>query len=179
MLKRVYDRVAPRNGCVFLDRDGVINERLPGSYVLNWDQMHLYEKVLTPLARVAERMPLVIVSNQRCVSRGLISAEAIEALMDRLCAELGRRNVPIAAWYVCPHGDEDRCDCRKPLPGLLQAAAAELGADVKRSYLFGDSQSDIAAANAAGCARAFLVDGSRPESVEGSVREVLRELTLC
>jgi D-glycero-D-manno-heptose 1,7-bisphosphate phosphatase len=163
----------------FFDRDGVINERLPDPYVLNWDQMRLYDEALIPLARVAKRMPQVIASNQRCVSLGLISAAEIEALMERLAAELAGRGVPIAAWYVCPHADEDGGVCRKPLPGLLLAAAQELGVDLRRSFLLGDSESDIGAARAAGCAAAFLVDGSRQESVESGVREVLRELTLC
>lgn len=179
MLKRTYSEVPPGSGCIFLDRDGVINERLPGAYVLNWDQMRLYDEALIPLAQAAERLPLVIVSNQRCVGLGLISATRMEALMERLCAELKRRGVPVAAWYVCPHSDEDGCSCRKPKPGLLLAAAQELAIDIHGSYLLGDSQSDIDAANAAGCARAFLVDGSRAESVQARVSEVLRELAVC
>jgi D-glycero-D-manno-heptose 1,7-bisphosphate phosphatase len=62
----------------------------------------------------------------------------------------------VDGWYCCPHVPADACDCRKPGPGMLRAAAAEHGADLARSVVVGDKESDLGAARAAGC-RAVLV----------------------
>jgi D-glycero-D-manno-heptose 1,7-bisphosphate phosphatase len=97
-------------------------------------------------------LPVGVVSNQSGVARGLLTREAVEAVQQRIEELLG----PFDLWAVCPHGPADRCGCRKPAPGLIHAACAELGVDPRRVAVLGDIGSDMDAARAAG-ARGVLV----------------------
>ncbi|MGK8525199.1 HAD-IIIA family hydrolase [Nocardia asteroides] len=124
----------------------------------------------------AAGIQLGIVSNQSGVARGLISPDQLAAVNSRVEEVLG----PFATWQVCVHGEGDGCGCRKPEPGMVRRAAAELGVDVGRCVLIGDTGADVAAAMAAG-ARAILVPTARtrPEEVRHARREatVARDLT--
>ncbi|GAB2639277.1 HAD-IIIA family hydrolase [Nocardia goodfellowii] len=118
---------------------------------------------------------LGIVSNQSGVARGLISPDQLAAVNSRVEELLG----PFGTWQVCVHGEDDGCGCRKPAPGLVHRAAAELGVDVRRCVLIGDTGADVDAATAAG-ARAILVPTARtlPEEVERAHREATVALDL-
>ncbi|PXX68920.1 HAD superfamily hydrolase (TIGR01509 family)/HAD superfamily hydrolase (TIGR01549 family) [Nocardia tenerifensis] len=116
----------------------------------------------------AAGLRLGVVSNQSGVARGLISHAQLAAVNSRVEELLG----PFETWQVCVHGEDDGCACRKPAPGMVQRAAAQLGVDVRRCVLIGDTGADIAAATSAG-ARAILVPTARtrPEEVERARRE--------
>ncbi len=86
-----------------------------------------------------------MVTNQPDVARGTVRRETVDAINDRLLAELG-----LDAVYVCPHDDADGCPCRKPAPGMLLAAATDLGIDLGRSAMVGDRWRDIEAGASAG-----------------------------
>lgn len=113
------------------------------------------------MARAAG-IQLGIVSNQSGVARGLISPGQLAAVNARVDELLG----PFATWQVCVHGEGDGCGCRKPEPGMVRRAAADLGVDVGRCVLIGDIGADMDAAISAG-ARAILVPTARtrPEEV--------------
>ncbi|MFF0531092.1 HAD-IIIA family hydrolase [Nocardia amikacinitolerans] len=123
----------------------------------------------------AAGIPLGVVSNQSGVARGLISHEQLAAVNSRVEELLG----PFATWQVCVHGEGDGCACRKPEPGLIRRAAAELGVDVGRCVVIGDTGADVTAATTAG-ARAILVPTARtlPEEVRRARHEatVARDL---
>ncbi|MEU4838841.1 HAD-IIIA family hydrolase [Nocardia testacea] len=110
----------------------------------------------------AAGIQLGVVSNQSGVARGLISPGQLAAVNDRVEELLG----PFGTWQVCVHGEDDGCVCRKPAPGMVRRAAAELGVDIDRCVLIGDTGADVAAALSAG-ARAVLVPTARtrPEEV--------------
>lgn len=95
---------------------------------------------------------LAIVSNQSGIARGVVTRRQVDAVNARVEELLG----PFDAVLICPHGPDDGCDCRKPLPGLIAKAAAELGVPADRCGLIGDIGSDVEAALAAG-ARPILV----------------------
>ncbi|MEU4341877.1 HAD-IIIA family hydrolase [Nocardia sp. NPDC023852] len=116
----------------------------------------------------AAGIQLGIVSNQSGVARGLISTEQLAAVNSRVEELLG----PFATWQVCVHGEGEGCACRKPEPGLIRRAAAELGVDVGRCVLIGDTGADVAAAMSAG-ARGILVPTARtrPEEVHRARHE--------
>jgi histidinol-phosphate phosphatase family protein len=103
-----------------------------------------------------------VISNQSGIGRGLISADQVAAVNERVEELLG----PFHTWQVCPHTDEDGCACRKPAAGLVLAAAADLGVDAGQVVVIGDIGSDVQAAQAAG-ARSVLVpnDATKPEEV--------------
>jgi histidinol-phosphate phosphatase family protein len=110
----------------------------------------------------AAGIQLGVVSNQSGVARGLISPGQLAAVNDRVEELLG----PFGTWQVCVHGEDDGCRCRKPAPAMVRRAAAELGVDIDRCVLIGDTGADVAAALSAG-ARAVLVPTARtrPEEV--------------
>ncbi|MGY2115431.1 HAD-IIIA family hydrolase [Nocardia gipuzkoensis] len=124
----------------------------------------------------AAGIQLGVVSNQSGVARGLISPGQLVAVNSRVEELLG----PFATWQVCVHGEGDGCACRKPRPALVRRAAAELGVDIGRCVLIGDTGADVSAALSAG-ARAILVPTARtrPEEVHRAHREatVARDLT--
>ena len=101
-------------------------------------------------------IPVGVVTNQSGVARGLISAEQLELVNARVSELLG----PFDAWSVCLHGEDDGCGCRKPAPGLVKDAAAQLGVPVDRCVVIGDIGADVTAAAAAG-ARGILVPTAR------------------
>ncbi len=144
----------PLDRCLFLDRDGVINERIVGGYVTAWSEFVWRDGTIDSLKHFIDAvpLPLVIVTNQRCVGRGLVSVQTVLEIQDRMRVSLQAAGVPLAAWYCCPHRPEDGCLCRKPLPGMLEACRRDLGVALKSSYLIGDSDSDVEAGNSVGCA---------------------------
>lgn len=146
---------------VFLDRDGTVNEEV--GYLGHPDGLRLLPGVTAALAALqAAGWQLVIVSNQSGVGRGLFPLDAVAAVDARLRALLAAAGVRLTASYYCPHAPWESCDCRKPAPGLLLRAAADLGIDLSRSYMVGDQPRDVAAGRAAGCRTILLGDGTDP-----------------
>jgi D-glycero-D-manno-heptose 1,7-bisphosphate phosphatase len=153
------------NRCVFLDRDGIVNAS-PGAdrYVLRWEEFHLLLEFVAALRVVrAHGYQAVIVTNQRAVARGLVSAAEVEAMHKKL-QDLLRQNYRLDLLDVayCPH-DVGECECRKPAPGMLKAMAAKHDLDLAASWMVGDAETDIEAGRRAGC-RAIRVNGDESVS---------------
>lgn len=161
------------NPAIFLDRDGVIIENRD-AYVRAWADVEIYPQALAALARLsATRFKIVIVTNQSAVGRGIITLDEAHAINRRLTAEIERAGGRVDGIFMCPHAPADDCLCRKPQPGLLTQAAAELGLDLSRSYLIGDAITDIQAGQAAGVYQAILVRTGR-----GAVQAALAQTVL-
>ena len=148
---------------VFLDRDGVLNRvvvRNGKSYPPpSVQDFELYGDVADGCARLkAANFLLVVITNQPDVGRRTQSRETVEAMHVKL-----RSAVPcLDRIEVCYHAGErhgERCDCRKPRPGLILRAAADLNIDLKKSYVIGDRWRDIDCARAAGCRAIFIQRG--------------------
>jgi len=148
---------------IFLDRDGVLLENRP-DYVRTWGEAMIYPGALEALAK-ASRSPykFVIVTNQSGVGRGLIDVEEAEAINRQLVIEVHKAGGRIDAVCMCVHTPEQKCDCRKPKPGLLLHAAGLLGIDLKRSAMIGDAITDLEAGEAAGVGQVALVRTGRGE----------------
>jgi len=148
-----------RRAALFVDRDGVLNERIEDGYVLDVDSFKPLEDSIESL-RVAQRSgaAVVVITNQGAVGRGLLGEGALLAIHGALIAHLGARGVHLDGIFACPHHPESsrsevrRCSCRKPAPGMLLQAAEDLNLDLARSAMIGDQPSDISAALAAGIA---------------------------
>jgi histidinol-phosphate phosphatase family protein len=142
--------MAPSRPALFLDRDGTLIEDV--GYPRDPRRVSLLPGAAAALRRLSQAgFALVIVSNQSGVGRGLISraeAAAVHAEVVRRFLTVG---VTFDGAYYCYHAPDEGCPCRKPAPGLLLRAAAELGLDLDRSILVGDKCSDVEAAAAAGC----------------------------
>lgn len=143
---------------LFLDRDGVINERADqGNYIFIKDDFKLRRGIIELIVRArCMGYMVVVITNQRGVSRGLYTQADLDALHAHMQEELSRHGASVDAIYVCTHGF-DECDCRKPKPGMLLRAAEDLHIDLASSIMVGDMPSDIEAGKSAGCATYLLV----------------------
>lgn len=135
---------------VFLDRDGVINEQAPPhQYITRWEDFRYLPGVYEAIRKLNDAgYKGIIVSNQRCVARGIITVEGMEALNRRLLEDIEAHGGKIEAVYYCPHDVSDNCGCRKPKTGMLERAAKELeeqGLEIHKeaSWMVGDFRSDI------------------------------------
>jgi D-glycero-D-manno-heptose 1,7-bisphosphate phosphatase len=147
---------------VFLDRDGTLIR--DAGYLADPAQVELLPKAIAGLELLRARgLPLIVVSNQSGVGRGMFTSAALEQVHRRMVELLAEHQVALDQAYYCVHAPWDGCACRKPLPGLIQQAARELAIDLRRSFMIGDKASDIAAGRRAGC-RTILIGGSAAES---------------
>jgi D-glycero-D-manno-heptose 1,7-bisphosphate phosphatase len=148
MSRRTPASGAMTRPAVFLDRDGTLNRPAPeGDYITDPDRLELLDGAAEAVALLRQAgYVCVVVSNQRGVARGLMSAERLSAVDDRL-----RQLAGVEHSYYCKHGLTDRCACRKPRAGLLIRAAAELELDLSRSWMIGDRDTDCEAGRRVGC----------------------------
>lgn len=153
---------------VFLDRDGVINRPsvrdgrpYPPSSI---EEFEIYDDVKEGCACLkAAKFLLVVVTNQPDVGRGTQNREAVEAMHAKMQSALPS----LDCIEICYHAGErhgELCDCRKPRPGMILRAAAELNIDLGVSYLIGDRWRDVDCARAAGC-RAIFIERGYQESL--------------
>ncbi len=144
---------------IFLDRDGVINHDRQ-DYVKSWEELELLPRAAEAVAGLAQLgWPVVVVTNQAGIGRGLTTEAAVEDVNARLVAALSEAGGRIDLVLYCPHRPDEGCSCRKPQPGLLLAAAERLDLDLRRSYLIGDAESDILAGQRAGCRTVLVLTG--------------------
>jgi len=148
---------------VFLDRDGILNEKMPeGQYVTRWKEFHVLPGVPQALRRLNEAgVRVIVVTNQRGVARGIYTIADVEAIHAAFQDVLAREGARIDAFFICPHG-EGECNCRKPLPGLYEQAAAQSPSIApETSVMIGDSLSDIEFGRNVGMATIFVEGGAQ------------------
>jgi D-glycero-D-manno-heptose 1,7-bisphosphate phosphatase len=134
---------------LFVDRDDTLIHD-PG-YLNDPDLVRFLDGAIDALRAIdAAGFRIVIISNQSGVGRGLITPEQQRAVHGRVAAELADAGITLAGAYYCPHLPDAGCDCRKPEPGMILRAAAELGLDLPGSFMVGDKPSDVEAGERAG-----------------------------
>jgi D-glycero-D-manno-heptose 1,7-bisphosphate phosphatase len=150
---------------VFLDRDGVLNRDL--NYVHSIDRFEPVPGAAEAIAWLnAQGRKVVFVTNQGGIGRGYYSEDQLRAFTHWIEDWLLERGARIEATYYCPHHPTEgqgaylqTCGCRKPEPGMIRAALADLDLDPRRCLLIGDQKTDVAAAEAAGLT-GHLFDGT-------------------
>ena len=160
---------------VFLDRDGVINRAVMRDGKpyppTNLSEMEILPGVQGAMALLHEAgFLLIVVTNQPDVARGTTSKAVVEEINHNLASRL-----PIDEFRTCYHDNGDGCDCRKPLPGALLAAAKQHNIDLSNSYMIGDRWRDTEAGQQAGCQTIFIDYGyfeKQPESVNHRVHSL-------
>jgi D-glycero-D-manno-heptose 1,7-bisphosphate phosphatase len=172
------------NRAAFLDRDGVINRKArKGEYITRWEEVEFLPGVVEAIAALKQSGFLVIViTNQRCVAKGLITIPELECLHRRICDELARTGAVVDAVYYCPHEKQPRCSCRKPAPGMLLEAACDHRIDLAASWTIGDSDIDIEAGRNAGCRTVRILDNidetsdSAPDLIARSLYDAIQQI---
>jgi len=150
----------PRPAGVLFDRDGTLIEDVP--YNGDPARVRLMPTAAEAVLLLREAgVPVGVVSNQSGIARGLLGESQVRGVN----AEVERLLGPMALWLYCPHGPDDGCQCRKPRPGMVLAAASELGVPPSALALVGDIGADMLAAEAAG-ARAVLVPTAATRAAE-------------
>ena len=142
---------------VFLDRDGTVIDEV--GHLGEPDRVVVLPGVPAALRKLSEAgYALIVITNQAGVARGYFTETEVAAVNERTASLLEAEGVRLDGWYHCPHHPDftGPCECRKPLPGMLLRAAAELELDLSRSWMVGDHPSDVEAGHAAG-ARSIMV----------------------
>lgn len=151
---------------VFLDRDGTINQYV--GFLKRPEDFHLIDGVAEAIRHINQSGYLVIVTtNQPVIARGDVTWEALDEIHRKMETLLGQEGAYLDDIFICPHhpdrGFEGEipvykvvCDCRKPKPGLLFQAAEKYNIDLSKSWMIGDSSSDVEAGKAAGCQTIML-----------------------
>jgi D-glycero-D-manno-heptose 1,7-bisphosphate phosphatase len=155
-------------GAVFLDRDGTLVEDV--GYLTDISQLQLRPGSLEGLRLLQDYFPIVMVTNQSAIARGLLDANGLQEIHRELVARLQRQGVILDAIYVCPHHPDGcvspyqvECYCRKPQPGMLIQAMKDFQIQLSRSYMIGNKDNDVAAGQRAGVAATVLIASSSHE----------------
>jgi D-sedoheptulose 7-phosphate isomerase len=174
-LKRVLAAAAARP-MLFLDRDGILNERAaPHQYVTRWEDFRFIPGIVGTLRQAqALGYGLVVLTNQQCVGKGLLTAGDLAGIHTAMVKELAVQGVTIDGVYTCPHLEGDRCGCRKPQPGLIYRALNETNyiVDVPGSFLLGDSETDVLAGRAAGLQSILLAPANTPRPASAAAHTI-------
>ena len=179
---------------VFIDRDGVINQKpREGEYITSWGDFHILPGVAEAIVLLKKAgYAVIVVTNQRCVAKGLIAIAELEEIHTRMRESLARSGATLDGIYYCPHDYQSQCKCRKPAPGMLLEAAQTLGLDLGSSWMVGDSDIDIQAGKNAGCKTARVVvpgekklaadkdaeNGSRAEVTASSLLDSVQQILI-
>lgn len=151
--------VSDARPAVFVDRDGVICENRP-EHVRSWAEFVFVPGSIEALASLCNAgMRVFVVTNQSVVGRGMISRRALDGIHEKMLDVLAGAGARIERILVCPHHPDDRCECRKPNAGLLTEASLRFKVDLARSFMVGDSATDVEAGHRAGCEAVLVRTG--------------------
>ena len=152
---------------LILDRDGTLIEER--GYVTHADDIVLLPGVRDALVRAsAAGVAVAVVTNQSAIGRGLLTADDLDALHGSI------RDLGVAAIYHCPHLPDAGCGCRKPAPGMVERAVADLDLDPQRTLLVGDHLTDCLAGRAAGVDAVLVRTGHGDHHAEGAAADGFR-----
>ena len=163
-----------------MDRDGVLNHEV--GYISRMDQLSLISGAAEAVKRLNDAgLPVVVVTNQAAVARGICSEDQVRAVNQALSEQLSAGGAHISRFYYCPHHPTAGigeylvdCQCRKPKPGMLLQAASDLGLELTECIMVGDQLSDLEAGWQAGC-RTVLVDGGLDKDSRQRLASSLRQ----
>ena len=141
---------------IFLDRDGVINKEI--GYLFRIADFKFIEGIFDACLYFQQLdYKIIIISNQSGIARGYYNENDYQKLTEWMLGQFIDNGINILDTFYCPHGPESPCECRKPKPGMFIEAKHKYNISMKDSWMIGDSESDIKAANAAGISKTILV----------------------
>ncbi len=152
---------------IFLDRDGVINQEV--GYLHKIEDFKFIDGVFEAcLTFQSLGYQIVVITNQSGIGRGYYGEQEFHQVNNWMLAQFNTQGVNVLDVFFCPHGPEDGCACRKPKPGMLLDAKEKHDIDMSRSWMVGDKEADVTAANAAGINNTILVKSGHDIDEENS-----------
>ncbi len=159
---------------VFFDRDGVLNEERK-DYVKIRSELKIFPNIIDPIIKLKEAgFIIVVITNQSAINRGLTTHQNISEIHSTIQSFLNENGTQIDSFYYCPHKPDEYCQCRKPNPGLILRAVEELKINLQKSWMIGDSETDVQAAIKAGC-KYFKINSNH--ELQGIVEKILDQDT--
>lgn len=163
------------NKAIFLDRDGVINKEI--GYVYQTENFILTNDIIPSLKKLqAAGFLFIVVTNQSGIAKELYTHEDVARVHGYMLSLLNKEGITISEIYYCPHhSDVEPCTCRKPDSGMLEKGIARFNIDISKSYMIGDKERDVLAAQKAGV-KPFHIESD--SSIAGIVDQILSGSTL-
>ena len=154
---------------VFIDKDGTLIPNIP--YNIDPGRITIDDETIEGLRLLKdEGFLLIVISNQSGIAKGYFKEMDLQQVWNKISALLQKHEISIDAFYYCPHEPNGiveqyamECDCKKPLPGMILKAAAELKIDLSQSWMIGDILNDVEAGNRAGCSTILIDNGNETE----------------
>ena len=152
---------------VFLDRDGVINKEV--GYLHKIQDFEFIDGVFEAcLYFQSLNYQIIVVTNQSGIGRGYYDEDAFHVINNWMLEQFKNKRIEILDVFFCPHDPESNCDCRKPKPGMFNQANEKHDIDMEKSWMIGDKEADVAAANSAGIKNTILVKSGHTIDEENS-----------
>ena len=158
---------------IFLDRDGVINKEV--NYLYKIEDFEFTNGIFDACKHFhALGYKTIIISNQSGISRGYYSESDYQILTKWMLKEFKHNNINILNVFHCPHGPDSTCDCRKPKPGMFLRAKTKYDINMNNSWMIGDTEADVKAANNAGIKNTILVrSGHKIDASKSNAKFIL------
>lgn len=158
--------VADKTRYILLDRDGTLN--VDTHYLSDPADLRLETGAAEGLRHLRDLgFRFAVLTNQSGIARGYFSRERLDDIHARLSAMLAEEGITIDGYFICPHGPDQECPCRKPLPGLGEQARAALGFDPALAWMIGDKDADVGLGQALG-AKTVLVRTGKGAKTEAA-----------
>ena len=161
---------------IFLDRDGVINKEI--NYLHKIDDFEFIDGVFeTCQYLISLGYKIIVITNQSGIARGYYTANDFQIITDWMIAQFKKNGVNILDVFHCPHLPHSNCNCRKPMPGMLLDAKYKHDIDMQNSWLIGDKENDIIAANSSGITNTILVkSGHKINELDSNAKYILESI---
>jgi len=168
--------IIDNNWTLFLDRDGVINNRIPGAYISRYQDLEFKEGVIEALQKAREIFArIIIVTNQQGIDKGLLEEDDLFVVHDYMLEILEENNIMIDEIYYCPALASEECSCRKPNPGMGLEAKLDFPEIVfGKSVMIGDSISDMGFADALGMKKILVLGKEEEAELQKNIKVDLR-----
>lgn len=150
---------------IILDRDGVINHDRD-DYVKSADECVPIDGSIDAIARLHKAgFTVVVATNQSGLARGKFDLDDLEAMHEKITGLVEEQGAELGAIFYCPHHPDDKCKCRKPMPGMVDAIEAEFNTSAEGFYFVGDSLRDMQAATTKGCKPILVKTGNGEKTI--------------
>jgi len=159
------EKIIPKisNKAVFFDRDGTLCE--DAHYLNTWDNLKVFDDISTLKLLIDNGYLLIGITNQSGIARGIVDEQFVRDVNDSFIKKHGFKK-----FYYCPHLPDEGCQCRKPEPGMLKAAAREFDIDLERSFVVGDKDSDMLLGRNVGAKCVFVRTGQQENSKHADIK---------